>query len=148
MNRSDRALSFRVEKFDWFFPKERKNQEEAEKWSEKRSEKWNWEVGRFQGRSTAIIPCLLTAKVEIYIYVYTWSEAGPRKKSNNSLLYRPSLRYIAAIKLTLRFVKPDAKFRENFLSSPLPLIILQLYKQNIGCFRIPRVYPLEKKEKF
>lgn len=48
--------------------------------------------------------CLLTAKVYIYIDI---PGPGPGKKSNNSLL---SLRYIAAIKLTLRFVKPDAEF--------------------------------------
>lgn len=68
---------------------------------------------RIEGRSTAIIPCLLTAKVHIYLVL--------RQKSNNSLL---SLRYIAAIKLTLYVRKTGREILRKFREGP-PLITLR-----------------------
>lgn len=151
-NESIRSRSFVSSREIWLIFPERKEKSGGSgkvKWKAERKVKLGGgEIPRSIDRHYSLPINCKGRDIYIYVYVYTWFEAGPRKKSNNSLLYRPSLRYIAAIKLTLRFVKPDAKFRENFLSSLLPLIILQLYKQNIGCFRIPRVYPLEKKEKF
>lgn len=53
--------------------KKEKLSELGEARTEKWSEKWNLELGReiemarIEGRSTAIIPCLLTAKVDIYL---------------------------------------------------------------------------------